>query len=422
MKDFWLTFQLHLRRLLRQKIILFCLVLLPCFSLGLGILAPANAPKVLLRVGLYAPPDSVRANRVVDHTLTYTDDQVIFVKATDPTQLKNMVAARVWDSGYVFRDDFDQRIVQGKTNRSITRVGTPTSMYLFSGWIITASIVAVCVDDITKNILTEQGLDPGLLENLPTTTKPTTQPPSAKEPPGAGDPPTADPGLTAQSMLKVTSLTAPETTGNSQESLIAGGSLTKGLTALFLLLISCLAAASHRQDLTTGFFSRVAPYVRPFQLFFTTYLALTALTGLAGLLALCIGAWFFSASFTPLWWNLLALACYLVFLAGWSYFLVSVFKKAQTILTLLPSLLIGCLLLSPILIDIANWLPSVDWLSRLAPTTLYLRAAASSASALAQMLAYTAGLLLLSFGLNYWHGKARSTAFTQASRPPLRQN
>lgn len=377
MRFFFAGLRLQLVRLLRQKAIALCLLLLPLLVLAMGLLLP-DAEQNIIKVGILLPEDSARAERIWNRLLEYSDPQIRFVRADSEDQVREMVAGRAWECGYMFPENLDERLTAGGYQRLITRVMSPASMPLFAGWTLSSVVVEECVSDIALGYLVESGLLASeSIENIP---------------PFAGGIDGGKPVLSLQMEEMEGS-----TEGGAGASL-TGATLARGVMALLLFLVAYLCAVRHRDDMGSGFFTRLSPYVPSAQLFLPSLGASGLLLLVAGALAVCLGRVFFPNHFSSLPAEGLLLLLYLASLTGFAFLLSVVVKNREVLITALPFWMILCLLLSPILLDIGQWIPAARWLDILLPPALYLRAAAGSADAPWQMglmavLSFLAGLL-----------------------------
>ncbi len=367
--------RLQLVRLLRQKALFICLLLLPLFTVAMGLLLPPEAEANLVKVGIWLPERSARAELMWRRMLDYSDAKTLFVRAESEDQLRAMVAGRVWEVGYMFAEDLDERLDAGDYRRIITRVKSPASMTLFTGGVISSVVLEVCAPDIAAAYLIDSGL--------------------ASSP---GELPPFEGGVYGENeIIELQTETvggAPLTVGAA----LAGATLVRGVSALLLFLVAYFLAVRHREDMDSGFFSRLAPFVPPAKLLLPSLCAGGLLMLIGGLLAAAAGRAFFPAHYAALGAEALLLLLYLANLFGFASLLYAAMKNRDLLIAALPFWIIAGLLLSPILFDLGQWIPAARWLGLLLPPSLYMRAAASSSalwqSALMAGLSFLAGLLL----------------------------
>ena len=158
--------------------------------------------------------------------------------------------------------------------------------------------------------------------------------------------------------------------------------LTAGVTAIFLLAWSLLAAMDLGRWLDSPFARRLAP------LRGTSALLMPRLAA-AMLPALCAGALALGLAVDGAGPYVLALVPYLLFCGGLALTLARSPRAWGAVPVLLPVLPAAGLLLSPVLLDPALLFPALAPLSRLLPVTLYLGACGGH---------WTDGLLLAAVG------------------------
>lgn len=378
MKFFLASLGMQLRRLLRQAAILACLLCLPALTLLLGLTTQPGSAQNILQVGIFIPEGSAKGDLIWNRLSEYSDEEILFIRADSEAQLEDMVAARAWECGYVFVQNLDEKLEQGDYRRIITRVMSPASMPLFTGWTLTSVVMEVCTPNIVIHYLEDTGfLDADASRELPAYESGLYGPDHIME-------------------LEVEQVFGGGQGGQSSASL-TGATLVRGSIALLLFLISCLCAVRHLDDLSSGFFRRLAPYVHPLRLYLSSWLAAGILSFAAGLAALAAARQLFPAQFASLAAEAGLLLIYLVFLAGASFLLACLFRHRESLIALLPFLLIACLLFCPILFDIGQWIAPAKIPALLLPPTLYLRAGAGRPEALWQML--LAGALCFAAGL-----------------------
>ncbi len=364
--------RLQLIRLLRQKAIVICLLLLPLLTVAMGILLPPETEQNLIKVGILLPQDSERAEIMWRRMLEYSDARTLFIRADSEEQVRSMVAGRVWEVGYMFADDLDKRLDAGDYQRIVTRVKSPASMALFTGGVISSVVMEICVPDIAAAYLIDSGLASS----------------DEEIPPFVGGIYGDDEILE----LKTEAVGgAPVTIGAA----LTGAALVRGVSALLLFLVAYFMAVRHHEDMDSGFFSRLAPFVPPAKLLLPSLCAGGLLMLIGGLLAAAAGRAYFPAHYAALGVEAILLLMYLVSLSAFAFLLYAVVKNREILIAALPFWIIAGLLLSPILFDLGQWSPAARWLGQILPPALYLRAAAGSASALWQA-AIIAGLSFLS--------------------------
>lgn len=374
MKSFAFMMRLQLRRLVRQKALVACLLLLPLAALLLGLLLPRQSAAAM-QVGVYLPQNDPKAEEMWECLSRYSDEQVLFVRAQSPQQVEQLVAGRAWETGYILHQMPDN----GKFTRSITRVSSPASIHLFMNWAVTASMLEVYAPELALASLEATGvLAPEQQAHWQTLAAEYFGPQNEIE---------VDISLTTGTQLQA----------GGSSFLLAGASLTRGMLALLLFLFAALCAVRFAQDAASGFYLRLKPYTPVARLFFPAYTAAMLLGLVCGLLSLGVMRLFFPQAMLGAVPEILYLLLYAVYLGCVAYLLAALFRAGDTLPAILPFLPVGCLLFCPILFDISQYLPAAKPLAYLLPPTLYLRAISGHRAAALAML--PAGALCLAAGL-----------------------
>jgi hypothetical protein len=378
------AFLFQCRRIVRRKGALIRFLLLPLLVLLLGLYLPRDTDSEVILVGVYLPEGSPAADELWEALLGRMDTQgyaLRFVPALSPEQLADMVAAGVWECGYLLPRDFRERLREEEHRRMITRIESPaTALAPLISEAVSAAILAVSAPDIAMSYLERSGILPMLQQSQP----------GYGFSEGLLDDLLDD--LMQQHFHGTMLLRAeiefllPPAGSNSSTGIVGVGSLTlppliRGLIAVFLFLFSCLCSLWFIEDCRSGFYRRLSPYLKPGTLYPPYFCAAALFAGLEGFLAILLAGFFFPGFFAGFSAEALSLLLYLLYLAVLSYFFTSLFRRQEPIAAALPFLLTACLLFCPILIDFSRYIPYTGWLSALLPPTFYLRATSSAGAA-----------------------------------------
>lgn len=443
MRFFLAGLGLHLRRLVRRPAVAACLLALPALSLVLGLLlgpGGANPARVgVVLPGLAAPAGTAEANRAETFWQAleaYNSDTLQFIQAPDADTLEQLVAAGVWECGYLLPEDLDARAAAGRYGRLVTRLDGPANTLAgLADWPIEAALLQACAPDIALAYagragllaaLTDQQLaearaaafgsrQPMAVQVVPAagettganavpdtapdtgsgatahgreptpegqpTSAGTPQPENAAGQPATGQnpPPAVQSG---QSIQNTPTQAAPAHAAPTQAGLNTAA-MVRGLTALLMLMLACLCAAHLAQD-APGL-ARLRPLRTPAGLLLPAYTAVALLAGLAGGAALAVMGALIPGSLPRPGLQAAALGLYLLALCGFAFLLANLLPGRQAMACALPLLLVACLVFCPIFFNLALLLPAAGWVAALLPPTPYLRAAAGSAPALGQL-------------------------------------
>ena len=386
MSYFQALVNLRLKRFLRQKAFLICLFLMPLLGIFMGILFPASSSVNTLKVGILLPADSGKSEQIWRRLLTYSDEQTEFIRADSENQVREQVAARVWECGYLFAQNFDDRIDRGDYKGIITRVMSPASMTLFTSWTVVSALFEVCAPQLamdflmSRELLTQTEAGAFLLE---------------WEEGGAGP---VKLRLERQS-------DGGEIFDRTGVSGIGMSGITRGLTALLLFVFAYLWAVQYLDDTMTGFFQRIMPFEPAIKRLAGSLTAAGLLMIAGGGLAVAAERLIFPAKGAGLVGEVFLLAAYILSLVCLCFVLTLILPNRDYLLAILPFFLILCLLLSPILFDAGQWIREIRWLSDLIPVTHYLRAVTGGRRELQRFIAYTGLLVLLASAAGYAKAK-----------------
>lgn len=377
MTRFCAALRLQLLRLLHRPALLACLLAMPALALLLGLLLPHTTTAAPLRVGVLLPQGSANAAQLWQSLATQADESLQFEQAETRDELEAMVAATAWECGYILPDDFDARVAAGRYSRLLTRVDSPaTSTTSLVDWAMTAALLELCAPDLTLAYLDRAGI-------VPTAEQDVLQPALSQAF-----------GAVRQARVQLVPLQGQGTTIAPPP---LGFTLARGVLALLLMLYACLGAVQLLADLGTGFFGRAMPYTGPAPMLLAGALTLLLPAAILAAASLCIMAALFPGQLLVLWLEGCLLLLYLLQLAGLAVLLAGFFRGGDTLLGLLPFLLVACLLLCPIITDLSLYLPALRPVSLLLPPTLYLRGTTGQVAALWQMPLYALATLAAGF-------------------------
>ncbi len=393
MSYFRALIRLQLKRFLRQKAFLICLFLMPLLGIFMGVLFPASSVGNTLKVGILLPADSGKSEQIWRRLLTCSDEQTEFIRADSENQVREQVAARVWECGYLFAQNFDARLDRGDYKGIITRVMSPASMTLFTSWTVVSALFEVCAPHLAMDFLKSRDLltqaEAGAFLLL------------WEEADDAG-------------LVKLRLERQSDGGGifdRTRASGIGASGITRGLMALLLFVFAYLWAVQHLEDTMTGFFQRIKPFEPATKRLAGSLTAAGLLMAAGGGLAVAVEKLIFPAEGAGLLGEVFLLTVYILSLACLSFILTIIIPNRDYLLAVLPFFLILCLLLSPILFDAGQWIREIRWLSNLIPLTHYLRAVTGGRKELQDFVVYTCLLVLLASAAGYAKAKLSEISF-----------
>lgn len=386
MNFFALMLVTQMRRLLRTPSVLLCLLLSPLLTLAMIGLVPQREQKPIL-AGVLLPQDSRYTQPLLTALQENAGGELVFVQAESLEQMEQMVGMNLWECGYEFSEELDSRIEAGRYSRLITRLDSPaTTLGTVLDWTVAAALMDISAPHIANQYMEKA-------EILPRE-KQASYAPLAEE-------------FFAQEVsmqIQVQSLSGKEVEQGHTQTLTTAA-LIRGLVALLLVLFGCVCSVWFARDMQGGFFKRLGMYQSKGALYFPSWTAAALLGLAAGGLSLALGKAAYPAYFSGALREALLLVLYTLALASWCWVLAALFVRTGALVNLIPFLMIGCLLFSPIVMDPAAWLPFGEKVALLFPPTWYLQAAAGKQGAVLFMVAACPVLLLLGMGLQWLRGK-----------------
>ena len=420
--SFFFSFFLQCKRIARRKGALISFLILPLLVLLLGLCLPRGDAGDGILVGVYVPEGSPGADGLWQALRGHLDTRgypLLFIPAESIEGLFDQVAAGAFECGYLFPGDFRQRLREEDYRRLITRIESPaTSLALLIDEAVSAAVLDICAPDIAVSYMKQSGILPGgqgapgqddqaydslydvyLQSLIPEFFNTSIQMKAEIEYINGGSSSNGGGNSSSSNSSSGSSNgggssssggngddSSSSSSGGSGGSSNNGGGLTvpallRGLTALYLFFFSCLCSLWFIGDCRSGFYRRLAPYVKPGALYPPYFCASALFAGGEGLLALLITGCFFPGAVASVQAEALSLLLYLVYLAAVSSFLAGLFRRQEPLAAALPFLLIACLLFCPILIDLGRFIPFIGRLAALLPPTFYLRAASALGAA-----------------------------------------
>ena len=365
MKLFFAAFTLALRRLLRRPSAIVLLAAMPVTALAAGLPLAAGPDGGSVLVGLTVPAGSARARAAADLLLS-GGGAIRFVESPAGEPLENAVAAGTYDFGYRFSQDFDRHAADGEWRGAVTRVTTPASpFYPALDDRVAAAVLRACWPDFVQPVLARAGYDVSA-DTL---------------------------AASVSGPVQVMELRVEAASGAAAAPDVAApAGLLPGIMAIFLFTYTLLAVTDFTRSMQQGFFARLRPFTGTPQLFTPTLAATLLAGGLSAAAALLVSFCFVPPPPVGAVATLALLLLYTLYLAGVAVLLCALFARRVFPVAVIPFLAVACVVLCPLLLDIAALLPATRPFTALLPPTLFLRAVAGEATAALSLGAGTAVL------------------------------
>lgn len=374
------VFVMQLRRLVRSAGMMAALLFLPAAVLLAGLLLPDGEGDGQVRAGFLTQGESPYAEALARH-LEDGGDSLLFVRLREQGEMERRVAAGELECAYVIPADFVERVLAKRTAGMITRIQSPaTSMAGLADEAVFAALLEACSTDMALSWLEASGyVDSAARAALQAF---------------------AEEAVLQTAVLRPDIVYVGEAAEVGRGGPSALAAAARGMTALALFLYSLLCAVRFSGDETSGFFRGVFPYRRRSGVVLP-YLTAAAVPGfVSGLLSAAAGGALLSGYSAGPVAEILSMLAYMALLTGAALFLSGLLSGGRVLMTLLPFLMIACMLLCPILYDLRALGVAGAALAEWLPPTLYLRAAAGEAAKLPQMLLGGAALTLAGFALH----------------------
>jgi len=148
----------------------------------------------------------------------------------------------------------------------------------------------------------------------------------------------------------------------------------RGLTAIFLMFCVFISCSILYDDKKRGIYQRILPLSSKNKMNILFYASIFTLSFAVGLLTIGISHFTLGLPIYGVMKEIVVLFSYLVCLAGISSLLNAIIKQKELFISLLPFIVVISVILSPILIDITQFIPALDFLHYLLPPAIYLNA------------------------------------------------
>lgn len=352
-------FQMQLKRLWKNKVLLLLLLAFP-FAMYLLSQSLHKDADSRISVGLYVDTADELALTVCDKLLALEDSLFVFSAVSSEDELIKKVQNNQFECGYLFRKDLGKELDNTHLKNLIT---VYVSENTTSSGIINELVYANLFEEYSLSLLQENLKAAGHLPftekealtfSLPTVTERDIENAYRSH-------------LTDGSTFRfdVAFVSEKEEIAPIDTS-AATRPLLRGLTSVFLLICGFLATLTTYNDEKSGLYARLRGPER------FLYPRLTQLAYLipAGLIGLCtLGI---CGSFTNLGTELLALLCYMVALSVFFTLLGTLIRSHTVLCAAFPMLLLCTLIFTPVIADLTTFFPWLKVVRYVLPTHYYL--------------------------------------------------
>lgn len=372
MKKVILWFFLCCKRYLKRIPFLLLLAALPLTALAASRMENGKDGTVRIAVCCLDPEPASLGNRLKENLLARDTGLFSFYPCENEQQVRDHVAARKAECGYLIPENLEQKINSGRFKRSITVFSAPSTMTAsLSTEVVFSELAAIQNKDILEDYV-ERG---AAFDALGAAGSPERKKASGQ----AGDlyKERMEDGSTFRFEYVYTY--SPEQAGNgSGETGTAAPSPglfpVRGLTAVFLFITGLYSAVTAAEDSRRGLFTPLPVRLRlPCR--FASLAAPVALAALSGLSAVLLsgGPGISSGGAAAILPEAAAMALYALAVSIFSMALGAILKTPEALGAVIPFFIIGSLVFCPVFFDAERLLPGLGQAGKLFLPYYYLR-------------------------------------------------
>ncbi len=358
---FWLT----CKRCLKKTSFAVILLLLPAAAWMMFHMSKNEAPDIRIAVYAEDTADNELANEIINTLLTgdgsARSGMFSFYVCNDEQQLKDDVAARRAECGYVIQKGLQEKLDSKSFKRCISVYSAPSTVL---SKLTTEVVFAALAENYNRYLLKGYVEQSALFDaiELPGTKERTKLADEAEK--------LYKKWLSGGATFRFESVYSGQAATGGAET-AAGGSGTvfpvRGLIAVYLFIIGIYGAVINRNDWDKGIFLPLQYSYR--QLCSIACLAAPLmLAGLSALTALWVGGCIDSFGI-----DLIAMLVYLAAICLFSWLLGRLLPGPQILCALIPFFVIGSLLFCPVFLDLGKLVPEIKSVGRLFLPYYYLQ-------------------------------------------------
>ena len=343
MKQMMVWSQLTLKRLFRKKGLILLLLVLPLTGVFINYWEANHTQGV--EIGLIAGKDAMGQGTMND--LLDAEGLFTFKAYDSETSLKEAVQTRVLEAGFIFSDDLSKKIENGETRDLVRLIRSPATVtHGMAAEVVFAKLLHRASPQLIDEIVRDSGLFGGNEDSVVERIQELYQ---------TYD----DQGGTYQFSYEYLDGEEPQATGIPLFPI-------KGLTAVFIMLTAWIQVLDHYRDEARGIYGAFAKRRKKLAMVLAIYIPVFIMT-LAGF------AFYLTQYPFP------EAARELVYLMGYglslSLFLLGIkpfFKNPVAFAALMPAVLLGSLVASPVILDMSSFIKNLSLLEKFFFPSYYL--------------------------------------------------
>lgn len=345
------------KRFLKRGSFLVLLVLLPVAAWLLYITQKSDSSEIRIAVYVEDEADNKLGMQMLDTLRTDESEMFTFYSCPDEQMLKEDVAARRAECGYIIHQGLNDKLDEKNFKRSIGVYSAPSTVL---SKLTTEIVFASLAENYNGYLLADYVAHSELFDVV-------ALPETAVRKVMTGQ---------AESLYEKWRLSGEtfhfDFVYQGQTELEEGSKSSavfpvRGLIAVYLFVIGMYSAVINRQDWDKGIFQPL-PYIYRYPCSFACLAAPVMLAGFSAFMALWLGG------SGGIWW--LELAAILVYLLGislFSWLLGHCLPGSQVLSSLIPFFIIGSLIFCPVFIDVGTLFPALKPVGRLFLPYYYLQ-------------------------------------------------
>lgn len=361
-------FLLFLKKLVCKKIFVALLLFLPITACA-GRIFYSNI-STIIKVGIVWNEKDKLADTAGNDLLNYQEN-IQFLRYENKEQLKNAVYAKEIQWGYVFTENFDEKLFNGDIKNSIECFKTPSS---FFSKITDEIVFSAVMKEYAKEVLIEYTEKSNLFSA--DVTKKAKNVLSQKY----------DAYLNGKDTFSFSYHSLNTGTNEKTENFTAAP--IRGICAVLLLFAGLYGGILSIEYEKKGIYKRLSPLDKQKAVIICIFSAVSTVF-LSSILS-----FFIAGSFRGVFYEVLLLFSYVFSIIGFSFFLAAIFKAESVLSGVIPIFMIVCILFCPVFFDITLFAPKLGFIRYLLLPFYYLKGNVLSLLLLG-MLFYFCGYYLL---------------------------
>lgn len=341
-------FLLFTKKLFYKKIFIVFLLFLPIVAFAGRIFYSDTS--TIIKVGIvWDEKDKIAV--IVGNDLIQFQENIQFLKYDDKTQLEHAIYSKEIQWGYIFSENFDEKLLNGNTKNSIQCLKTPSS---FFSKITDEIVFSAVMKQYAKEMLLQY-----IQENNLFSFDITKQAKNIL-------PQKYDAYLNGKNTFSFSYHSIYTGIKEEKESFIA--SPIRGICAVLLLFAGLYGGILSIEYEKKGIYKRLCLFQKQ-KAILNCIFATMSMVFLSVLIS-----FFIAGSFRGIFYEIALLIFYIFSVGGFSFLLASIFQTQSVLNGIIPMFMIGCFIFCPVFFDISLFASNLHYISYLFLPSYYLKA------------------------------------------------